>query len=38
MTQGNTPDLVFQDLGPRYVVARFDGGHVTSGAGGLLLR
>jgi hypothetical protein len=38
MTQCNTPDLLCQDLGSRAVVARFDGGHVTSDAGGLLLR
>jgi hypothetical protein len=38
MTQCNPPDLFFQDLGPREVVARFDGGQVTSDAGGLLLR
>ena len=38
MTQCNSPELLFQDLGPREVVARFDGGHVTSDAGGLLLR
>jgi hypothetical protein len=31
-------DLLFQDLGSRQVVARFDGGQVTSDAGGLLLR
>jgi Transposase DDE domain group 1 len=38
MTQCNTSDLLFQDLGPREVVARFDGGQVSSDAGGLLLR
>jgi hypothetical protein len=38
MTECNAADLLFQDLGPRCVVARFDGGHVTSDAGGLLLR
>src|SRR5258708_31870592 len=38
MTQCNQPDLLFQDLGSREVVARFDGGQVTSDAGGLLLR
>jgi Transposase DDE domain group 1 len=38
MTQCNPPDLFFHDLGPREVVARFDGGQVTSDAGGLLLR
>jgi hypothetical protein len=38
MTQCNPGELLFQDLGPREVVARFDGGQVTSDAGGLLLR
>jgi hypothetical protein len=38
MTQCNPSELFFQDLGPREVVARFDGGQVTSDAGGLLLR
>ena len=38
MTQCNANELFFQDLGPRNVVARFDGGQVTSDAGGLLLR
>ena len=38
MTQCNTPDVLFQPLGCRAVIARFDGGHVTSDAGGLLLR
>jgi hypothetical protein len=38
MTQCNADDLTFQPLGGRDVVARFDGGHVTSDAGGLLLR
>jgi hypothetical protein len=38
MTQCNPPELLFQDLGPRQVIARFDGGHVSSDAGGLLLR
>ena len=38
MTQCNTQDLLFQELGTREVVARFDGGQVTSDAGGLLLR
>jgi hypothetical protein len=38
MTQCNTKDLFFQDLGSRDVVARFDGGQVTSDAGALLLR
>jgi hypothetical protein len=38
MTQCTPRDLVFQPLGGRDVVARFDGGAVTSDAGGLLLR
>jgi Transposase DDE domain group 1 len=38
MTQCSQPELLFQDLGSRAVVARFDGGRVTSDAGGLLLR
>jgi Transposase DDE domain group 1 len=38
MTQCNPTDLLFQDLGAREVVARFDGGTVTSDGGGLLLR
>jgi len=38
MTPCNAPELLFQDLGAREVVARFDGGQVTSDAGGLLLR
>jgi hypothetical protein len=38
MTQCNDSDLLFHDLGHRHVVARFDGGTVTSDAGGLLLR
>jgi DDE family transposase len=38
MTQCNENELLFQDLGSRAVVARFDGGLVTSDAGGLLLR
>src|SRR5579871_7039379 len=38
MTHCNAPALVFQDLGSRAVVAHFDGGSVTSDAGGLLLR
>jgi hypothetical protein len=37
-TQCTTPDLLFEPLGQRQVVAAFDGGHVTSDAGGLLLR
>lgn len=38
MTQCSQQQLLFQDLGDRTVVARFDGGTVTSDAGGLLLR
>src|SRR5262245_13582916 len=38
MTHCNDPALVFQDLGRRHVVAHFNGGSVTSDAGGLLLR
>jgi len=38
MTHCNAPALVFQDLGSRAVVGHFDGGPVTSDAGGLLLR
>lgn len=38
MTHCNDPALAFQDLGRRQVVARFNGGSVTSDAGGLLLR
>jgi hypothetical protein len=38
MTQSNHNDLLFQELGSREVVARFDGATVTSEAGGLLLR
>jgi len=38
MTHCNAAPLVFQDLGSRAVVAHFDGGPVTSDAGGLLLR
>lgn len=38
MTHCNPTPMLFQDLGPREVVARFDGGTVTSDAGGLLLR
>jgi Transposase DDE domain group 1 len=38
MTQCKTPALLFQDLGSREVSACFDGGQVTSDAGGLLLR
>jgi hypothetical protein len=38
MTHCSAPDLLFQALGSRDVVGRFDGGPVTSDAGGLLLR
>lgn len=38
MTQCNSSSLTFQPLGSREVVAAFDGGKVTSDAGGLLLR
>jgi hypothetical protein len=38
MTQCKTPAVHFQDLGSREVSACFDGGQVTSDAGGLLLR
>ena len=38
MTHCNTDPIRFQDLGNRHVVARFDGGAVSSDAGGLLLR
>lgn len=38
IAQCNQTDLLFQDLDGREVVARFDGGKVTSDAGGLLLR
>jgi hypothetical protein len=38
MTQCNKRDLFFHDLGSREVIARFDGGQVTSDAGALLLR
>src|SRR5215471_576092 len=37
-TQCTTPRFDFQDLGPRHVVAAFDGGAVTSDGGALLLR
>jgi hypothetical protein len=37
-TQCNTRDLFLEPLGHRQVLARFDGGQVTSDAGGLLLR
>lgn len=38
MTQCSSQQLLFQDLGDRTVVAQFNGGTVTSDAGGLLLR
>ncbi len=38
MTQCTPNDLLFQSLGSREVVARFDGGLITSDAGALLLR
>jgi hypothetical protein len=38
MTQCIQQQLLFQDLGDRTVVGQFDGGNVTSDAGGLLLR
>ena len=38
MTHCNDAQLLFQDLGRRQVIARFNGGPVTSDAGGLLLR
>jgi hypothetical protein len=37
-TDCNTPEFAFQGLGSRAVTARFDGGAITSDAGGLLLR
>ena len=38
MTECSHDSLCFQDLGARRVVAAFDGGKITSDAGGLLLR
>ena len=38
MTECNDVQIEFQDLGRRRVVGAFDGGNVTSDAGGLLLR
>ena len=38
MTECNQKDLIFHGLGRRDVVARFDGGAITSDAGGVLLR
>ena len=37
-TQCNEPKLIFHDLDSREVVGRFDGGEITSDAGGVLLR
>ena len=37
-TECNTKQLYFQGLGPRKVVANFDGGTISSDAGALLLR
>jgi hypothetical protein len=37
-TDCNTQEFTFQGLGSRVVTARFDGGAITSDAGGLLLR
>jgi hypothetical protein len=37
-TESNAPEFDFQGLGSRVVTARFDGGTITSDAGGLLLR
>ena len=38
LTECNTREFHFQGLGSRAVSARFDGGAITSDAGGLLLR
>jgi hypothetical protein len=38
MTECNTREFNFQELGRRAVTAKFDGGAITSDAGGLLLR
>ncbi len=38
ITPCTTPGLAFHDLGSRQVLASFDGGSITSDAGGLLLR
>jgi hypothetical protein len=38
ITHCNTPSFAFHDLGSRQVLASFDGGSITSDAGGLLLR
>lgn len=37
-TQGNATKLIFHELDCREVVGRFDGGEITSDAGGVLLR
>ena len=37
-TQCNAAKLDFDPLGPREVLGRFDGGEITSDAGGVLLR
>ena len=37
-TECNAQEFAFQGLGSRAVTARFDGGAITSDAGGLLLR
>jgi hypothetical protein len=36
-TECNSPELVFQPLGPRHVIGRFDGGTISSDGGCLLL-
>ena len=38
VTECSGKEFVFQGLGNRLVTARFDGGAITSDAGGLLLR
>ncbi len=38
MTECSPPSFTFQPLGPREVLAAFDGGRITSDAGALLLR
>lgn len=38
MTECNEPPFAFQPLGTRAVIARFDGGYITSDGGALLLR
>ena len=38
MTECNRRQLEFSNLGRRWVTAKFDGGHLTSGGGGVLLR